>query len=189
MKIINILITSIALLLIGFYIGSTFNNSKAVNRKAHIKSNTAKSKSTVIIAKDKNDKTKEVLLKENINNSQPITFKIKVISASMDNEHVDKSLKDIKKMFNSVAQFSEFRLLKDDVFKVKIGESKKILLPNNKLVYFTPRNIDENNSLALNIRIPWVLNINLHTKSNEGFFQGGLKNGDDFIILYIEPSF
>jgi len=182
MKIINVLITSIALLLVGFYIGRNYNSSKTINKKGN-------ETSPVIISKDKNDKTKEVILKENIINSQPITFKIKVISASMDNDYIDNSLKDIKKMFNSVSQFSEFRLLKQESFKVKIGESKKILLPNNKIVYFSPRNIDANKALALNIRIPWVLNINSHTKAGEGFFQGGLKNGDDFIILYIEPSF
>ena len=185
MKKINILITSIALLLVGFYIGQKSSSTKitdtAINNKQEI--------TPIVINKNDNNKTKEIMLKESINNSQTITFKIKIITASMEKEHVDKSLKEIKKMFNSVAQFSEFRLLKENTFQAKVGESKKIILPNNKIVYFTPRNIDGNNSLALNIRIPWVLNINLHTKSNEGFFQGGLKNGDDFIILYIEPSF
>ncbi len=181
MKIVNILISSVALLLIGYYIGS-LNRSSVVEKSSQKESH-------VIISKDKKDKTKEVLLKESISNTQPIEFKVKVISASMEKDHVDKSLKEIKNMFNSVAQFSEFRLLKEHIFKVKVGETKKIILPNNKIIYFTPRNIDANKSLALNIRIPWVLNINLHTKTNEGFFQGGLKNGDDFIILYIEPSF
>lgn len=182
MKIVNILISSIALLLLGYYIGVN-NNSYTKAKK------TSQKESHVIISKDKKDKTQEVLLKESISNAQPIEFKVKVISASMEKEHVDKSLKEIKSMFNSVAQFSEFRLLKEHSFKIKVGDTKKIILPNNKIIYFTPRNIDSNKSLALNIRIPWVLNINLHTKSNEGFFQGGLKNGDDFIILYIEPNF
>jgi len=182
MKIINILISSFALLLVGFYFGQGYNSPKVV-KKQELK------KSRVIINKGEKSKTKEILLKEDIKNLKPVTFKIKVISASMDNDYIDKSLKDIKKMFNSVAQFSEFRLLKEKVFEAKIGESKKILLPNNKIIYFTPRNVDMNNTLALNIRIPWVLNINLHTKSGEGFFQGGLKNDDDFIILYIEPNF
>ncbi len=181
MKIVNILISSVALLLVGYYIGINNNSTKVKE--------TSQKESHVILSKDKKDKTKEVLLRESISNTQPIEFKVKVISASMENEHVDKSLKKIKSMFNSVAQFSEFRLLKDHSFKVKVGETKKIILPNNKIIYFTPRNIDANKSLALNIRIPWVLNINLHTKTNEGFFQGGLKNGDDFIILYIEPNF
>jgi len=182
MKILNILITSLALLLVGYYIGSQSKGSAKVEKSSEKSSH-------VVFSKEKNSKTKEVLLKETISNAQSIEFKVKVISASMENEHVDKNLKEIKNMFNSVAQFSEFRLLKEHVFKVKIGESKKIILPNNKIIYFTPRNIDASNSLALNIRIPWVLNINLHTKAKEGFFQGGLKNGDDFIILYIEPNF
>jgi len=182
MKIVNILISSLALLLIGFYLGQGHTRSKVVE-KQEVK------ESHVIINKDSKNKTKEISLKEDIKNLKPVTFKIKVIGASMDNDHIDKSLKDIKKMFNSVAQFSEFRLLKEKIFEAKIGESKKILLPNNKIIYFTPRNVDSSNTLALNIRIPWVLNINLHTKSGEGFFQGGLKNDDDFIILYIEPSF
>jgi hypothetical protein len=183
MKLINILITSIALLLIGYYIG--YNRSVS---NTNLK-NVSEKSPHILVSNEKKDKTKEILLKETITKSQNIKFKVKVISASMEKEHIDENLKEIKNMFNSVAQFSEFRLLKEDSFDVKIGESKKITLPNNKIIYFTPRNIDDNNSLALNIRIPWVLNINLHTESNEGFFQGGLKNGDDFIILYIEPSF
>ena len=179
MKIVNILISSVALLLIGYYTGYQKASSTKIKKES--------SQQNLIIKND-NSKEKEILLKQSINNENPIKFKIKIIAASMNEDKIDEKLKNIKDMFGMAGEFTKFTLIDEKEFDTQIGKTRKLLLPNNKFIYFTPKGID-GDSLGLNIRIPWVLNINLHVKTKEGFFQGGLKNGDDFMILYIEPIF
>ncbi len=178
-KIVNIIITSIALLLAGYYAGVSFGNKQPKKAK--------ESKSQSIVLNNVDNKNKDVMTDEDITATK-ITFEIKVIIASLDKDDIDPELKEIKKTFDSVTKFTEFKLLKTELFDVVVGEQNKILLPDNQFLYFIPKNT-ENDFLSLNMRIPWVLNINLHIKNNEGFFHGGLQYQNKFIILYIKPSF
>ena len=174
-KTLNILLISGALLMLGYYIGRV-QSTKSV-----------KNKPTVISKKENSTKKVSHQLAEDSVN-KIVTFNIKIIGASMDKNQIDPELANIKKMFDSVTEFSEFKLIKNEKFSVAIGQKHKILLPNNEFVYFMPKDII-GDRLKLTVRIPWILNVNLHTKNKEGFFQGGLKDGDQFIILYIESEF
>jgi len=178
-KIINIIITSIALLLAGYYAGVSFGNKQPKKAK--------EAKTESLALNNTENKNNEVIGNQDIVQTK-VTFDVKVIIASLDKNDIDPELKDIKKTFDSVTKFTEFKLLKNELFDVIVGEQSKILLPDNQFLYFIPKNT-ENDFLSLNMRIPWVLNINLHVKNNEGFFHGGLQYQNKFIILYIKPSF
>ncbi len=176
-KIINFILVAIAIFMFGYYLGSlksfsTKSNYYPVIKKNKEKKNTKKASHEVAI-----DSIKKI-----------VSFDIKVIAASMNNSFVDKELENIKTMFDSVTNFSEFKLIKNENFDVALGHKHKVLLPDNNVLYIVPKSI-EGESLKLAIRIPWILNANLSVRNEEGFFQGGLRHGDQFIILYIKPIF
>lgn len=175
-KTINLLFAAIALLLIGYYFGSY-----------HARKNIKSEEQKPLLLNQVANPVKEVIT-YNDDEERYVSFKIHMIGASMNTESVDPELQEIKKMFDSVTPFSEFKLIKSQTVRVKVGEKGKIVLPNNQFLYFMPQGVRDL-QLALNLRIPWILNINLKIRNGEGFFQGGLKFKERFMILYIEPVF
>ncbi|MBN2694516.1 hypothetical protein JXR93_07625 [bacterium] len=180
--VINKVFATLALLIIGYYLGSFFPASKN-SSKSDVK------KDEVSLLNKVESKEKLVISHDTIESSEQIVyFEIAVIMASTNETGVSTELTEIKKSFDSITNFSEFKLIKTEKVEVKISDQKKIILPNNQFLYFTPKKI-EGDELSLNLRIPWILNINLGVKNNESFFQGGLRYKDRFIILHIKPSF
>ncbi len=181
-SIINKAFAIVALLVIGYYIGSFFPVSKN-----EIK--TTPKKDEISVLNKVEQKEKLVVSQDTIESiEKTVFFEVVVIMASTNETGVSTELAEIKKSFDSITNFSEFKLLKTEKVEVKVTEQKKIILPNNQFLYFTPKKI-EGDELSLNLRIPWILNINLGVKNNESFFQGGLRYKDRFIILHIKPSF